>query len=163
MKNVYDSLRSPRNRNKLIPPAIVASVVGGVALAAIASPDSPEKAPYVEVSASAHGEDVIGRSESGWIEGAATRAVEEALEKGIAKVLAESGIDGGASSVQAIMKDLPTYTKVGDAIEKAGDDKDFIPDSGDKFAVDLEVTAAGKDISYEVTDAYIVDLPNNQQ
>lgn len=152
------------HKNKVTISALTFATLVAIAYNASAENNNvrPEHGP-APITAFGHGEEPIGRSESGWIDGAATRAVEQALKEGIEKALSKAGMDGSASSVQKIIDDLPTYTNVGKAIEKAGEDNDFVPDPGDLFTVDLEVTAAGEDISYEITDATIIDIPNNQQ
>ncbi len=144
-----------KNRNKL---AAAAALTG---LAVAATHDSGEdakkaQAPTPVESVSADGTDVIGRSDSGWDQGAAERAIEKGLEKAT-RTLGKKGIDVGPQ-----IAELPTYDNSMKAVEIAREDG-AVADKGDKMKVTIEVTAdSDSHVSYEVKDAEIVDLPNSE-
>ncbi len=167
MKKYYDSLRNPRGRNKIIPPAVVGAAIVGVAFAAFGTPGNSEKArPIVSPESELAPSDVFtgtsefGGSESGWGQGAAERAIRNALEKGIPAVLDQSMTK---AEVEDVIRTLPIYEQAGDVLEIAySHDKDAMPDVGDELKAQVKVETDEHGISYRVVDGEIIDLPNNQ-
>lgn len=143
-----------KNKNKLI---TTVAAIGLTAAAAASLGGEKEEQPAVVASVSVDAADTIGRSASGWEHGAAERAIEKGLEQAAASLKVE-GVDFTEEFAE-----LPTYDNAMEAVEMAREDG-LIADKGDKMKVSIDVTADSNDnVSYEVTDAEIIDIPNNQK
>lgn len=178
MKPEQTSTRSSENltrRQKLLRRAaplalLTAGVVGGGGYAAHElsnddAKDAKESTFLIEVTTHASATTKIGTSESGWTHGAAHRALESAVYEGATEAF--SRMDGDFTitddEIASIVKELPMYDQAGDVLSKA-DIADVVPDDGDLLSVEVAVTAdSDKHVEYEIIDAHIEDVPNNQQ
>lgn len=144
-----------KNKNKLA--ASVAIVGLGATAAYAASGHETERSPAAVASVLVEATETVGGSDSDWEHGAAERAIKKAL------ALAASQIDVNGINFTEQISELPTYDSANKAVEMANEDK-VVPDEGDKFKITIEVVAdSDNKISYEVTDAETIDIPNNQQ
>lgn len=123
-----------------------------------------------KVAAQASGK--FGGSESDWGNGTAEDLIRKAVHEGAAHALANisTGTEqGGAADydLQAIIDALPVYDQANQALEMA-DYTSVTPDKGDLLAVSVAVNTEWNGdskpvVTYEVTDAKIEDIENNQQ
>lgn len=143
-----------KNKNKLL--ASVAVIGLGVTAANLAT-ENKEKHPTVLASVSVSVSEVVGGSDSDWEHGAAERAIQKGLG------LAAERLDVNRIDFTEMIDELPIYDNAMKAVEMAHEDG-VTPDKGDKLSVSIEVTEdSEKNISYEVTDATIIDISNNQE
>lgn len=143
-----------KNKNKL--GASAAAFLLGLTAINLATDDSHEKHPTAVASTTVTVSETVGGADSGWEQGAAERAIRKGLVLAAAR-LSVNGIDFTEQ-----VGELSTYDSAMKAVEMAHE-AGGIPDKGDKYRVTIEETedSAGN-IEYEVTDAEIIDIPNNQ-
>lgn len=120
------------------------------------------------------GTETFGGSDTGWGQGTAESAIEEAVEDGIdetaGKVTVGAVPDMANTEQEPILEiDEDMLMKQGQkALEIAGY-SDILPDVGDELKVDVQVTRTVDNdedtpgLSFEVVDAEIVDNKNNQE
>lgn len=91
----------------------------------------------------------------------AMQIIQMAVENNTYKAFTELGV-GEDTDVLEILEDLPVYNQANEALDMAG--SDVLPDAGDKLMIELDVTVDNnKHVSYEVTDAKIIDIENNRE
>ncbi len=157
-----------RNPNRLFAPlAGATAIAAGVFAVQSAFADKPADKPYDRAEALVHAStsvsEEIGDAESGWGHGAAERAIEKAVRKAV-----EASLDimspVRTADIDKLIKELPVFNQANEALDMAGYDE-VVPDVGDQLELAVEVTVDSnmEDVSYEVTDAKIIDLPNNQE
>jgi len=147
-----------KNKNKLV--ASIAVIGLGITAASMANGDGEnekQKQPAVTSSVSVSATETVGGTDTGWDHGAAERAIEEGLKKAAA-MLYVNGIDFTEK-----FDELPTYDNAMKAVEILNEENGMLR-SGAKISVSTEVTADSEgNVSYEVTDAKVIDTPNNQK
>lgn len=147
-----------KNMNKIVAPVAVSVGLGAAAYHAASEKDiKPETTPVATVTVHAAGK--FEGSDSDWGQGTAERVIKSAVEKALANI---SGARNDASlDVRKVIETLPVYDEASTALDMAGYDE-VLPDRGDVLSVGVEVSLdPDNNISYEVTDAEIEDIPNN--
>lgn len=169
--------RGQKLLRRAVPLALItAGVAGGGAYAGYeALHDDPKKAEkteaYAQATSHATGKAEIGGSDSGWTHGAAERALQEAIYDGAVNAFANiqtttdaKGVEFAITTeeIKSIVEALPVYNQANQALDFT--DSKAVPDPGDKLLIEVEVTAdTDKHVEYEVVDAAIEDIPNNQE
>lgn len=159
-KHQIDTLtRRQKIARRLAPIALLTAGVAGAGYNTLSESSHGSHEPETSSSVIATGVSEFGGEASGWEHGAATRAIESAVTEGAESLLQENGTT--SDEIETIVDELPTYDQANVALDLAGGD--IYPDKNDQMHVTVEVES-DKDgnISYDVTDASIVDLPNNK-
>ena len=155
---------------RAVPLALLAGGVSAYGVSQVASADKdtrPEAYAQVTAAATAVGE--FGGSESDWGHGTAESLLKKALAEGVVHAYAGMDMDGNGKAdlsdeeLESIIDELPTYEQADQLLEDARYNE-IMPDKGDRLLVEVKVTAdSDKHVSYEVVDAKIQDVANNQQ
>jgi hypothetical protein len=152
--------RREKLRNRVLIPTTV--VLGGVATVMAmngsaektSAPESPEQ---VTVHVDFNGEFEEGVALQETVMNSIKMAVENAAYKGFSELGVSEDTD-----VIKIVNEVPVYDAANEALEMG--DNGELPDPGDPFTGEGNVTVdKDKNVSFEVTDAEIIDIPNNQQ
>lgn len=162
--------RAQKIARRLLPAVLVAGGVGGYAAHEGLSADNETHPEVATASASAtvsvETQVEFGGSDEGWGHGAAEKAIRESLVTGLTHMSIEVSPDHEKTpelDIQHVIETIPIYDEA-EAVLKMAGYGDTLPDAGDKLVVDMEVTLDDDNkVSYEVKDAEIIDLSNNQQ
>lgn len=147
--------RLRKNKNILVS-SLVTAGLGVTAAHAMSNDREKTHEAGTNASVSANATETIGGEASGFTQGAAVRAIENALKDANSR-LSVDGIDFTKK-----ISELSTYDSASKAVGMALEDG-VIPDIDDKLRVDIEVTEdSDKNVSYVVTDAELIDIANNQ-
>ena len=168
MNHETHSARSPELSRKqklvrrFVPLALVASGAG-VGYGLSQGEHEPRAESYPAASVSVRTAVELGNSETGWGHGAAEKAIHLALRESLQKIaVLESDGSGEPLDIDEVLAELPVYDQAEAALEMAHYDE-MLPDAGDTLSVELTTTLDSKDkAAYEITDAQINDLKNNQ-
>ena len=154
--------RKQKLARRFVPLALLASGAAVYGAAETAGHDDRHE-NLAEATTTAHATVELGGADSGWGHTAAEKAIQRAVAEGLTHVAVETpDTPADKLDIDAVIADLPVYAQADKALEMAGYDT-ALPDKGDVLSVDVEVTLdADHAVSYEVTDAHITDLPNNQ-
>lgn len=155
--------RGERFRRRVVAPTVV--ILGSTAaVAALHSSSSADREPQAEIPKQAVEHVVItGEFKEGETpQETAMHLIKMAVENGTYKAFSRVGVSEDTDVLEAVGS-LPVFDQATEALNEAGYG-DVLPDAGDKLKLGLDVTADDEEnLSYEVTDAEIIDLPNNQQ
>lgn len=158
--------RKQKLARRFAPVALLAAGAATFGAVEHSGPDEHDKREAVaEATAMVHTESMVkfGGSESGWGHGAAEKAIHVAVKEGLTKVgVMTDDVSSEKLDIEKVVSELPVYEQAELVLEMAGYEN-VSPDEGDVLVVGVDVTLDTEDgVSYEVTDAHIEDLHNNQ-
>lgn len=162
----HELTRKQKLARRLIAPVALIAAGGAVAYGT-SDGSSPETQEHAEAYASAtvRAEQIVefGGDSDTWGHDTAERAIKLAVKEGLNHVGASTSNSPFESlDIKKLIDELPVYEQADKALEMAGYGE-VLPDVGDKLAVEVDVTVdSNHALTYEVIDADIKDLPNNQ-
>lgn len=157
--------RKQKIARRFLPIALLAGGATAFGIAETSSDEKPEKEQAYSITVQTYAEMELGGSDEGWGHGAAENLIRRNLANGVAKALSrqaeyESDPD---DHVVEIVESVPVYEQADLALKKAHY-QDVAPDEGDKLSIQMNVTLdPDNKVSYEIVEAEIEDISNNQK
>jgi hypothetical protein len=154
--------RKQKLARRFLPVALLAGGAVGVGVHEITKDNPENDAFFAKATVSVQTSEEFGGSDEGWGQGTAERAIKEAVEKGIERIDIKS-TEFDNIDIPQVVEELPVLEQAAEVLETAGYNE-VVPDPGDELNVEVAVTADSTgDVSYEVTNAKITDITNNNQ